>query len=166
MAAAERASRWRWLMSYGSSVLNLNQQSTIYVGKILKGVKQVDLPIQQSTKVELVINIKTAKALGLTVLPQRNRHWDQLRNRGPGWRARIIAIELAPLEYLIGVYVVSPGRHRDRRAWRIRRRDDLPLHRLRPRAVTSPPRRGCVHNWFYGHFSPSQPQGSTSPSVK
>ena len=58
------------LMSYGSSVLDLSQQVGIYVGKILKGAKTSDLPIQQSTKVELAFNLKTAKVLGLTVPPE------------------------------------------------------------------------------------------------
>ena len=56
-------------MSYGSTVLDLNHQGGNYVGKILKGAKPADLPIQQSTRVVLLINVKTAKDLGLTISP-------------------------------------------------------------------------------------------------
>jgi putative ABC transport system substrate-binding protein len=58
------------LMSYGGSTSETHRQAGIYTGRILKGAKPADLPIQQVTKVEFAVNLKAAKALGVEFHPQ------------------------------------------------------------------------------------------------
>jgi putative ABC transport system substrate-binding protein len=66
------------LMTYGPNTLELNLHMASYIDRILRGAKPADLPVEQPTKFELVINMKTAKALGLTIPQTLLRRADQV----------------------------------------------------------------------------------------
>ena len=69
IAAAREYAEAGLLLTYGIDLRDQFRQSAVFVDKIFKGAKPADLPVEQPTKFELVVNLKTAKALGLTVPP-------------------------------------------------------------------------------------------------
>ena len=78
MAPQQEQAAAGYLMAYGVSALDAYRRTAVYVDKILRGAKPADLPFEQATKLDLVVNLKTAKALGLTIPPSLLQRADQV----------------------------------------------------------------------------------------
>jgi putative ABC transport system substrate-binding protein len=78
MGAAREFADFGGLMSYGANQPAVARQTAAYVDKILKGAKPAELPVEQTSRYELVVNLKAAKALGLTVPPTLLAQADEL----------------------------------------------------------------------------------------